>query len=370
MPVTVNSNVTFNPSTGAAAAGAGTGSPLPAVASMAVQAGSASASGVPLRSQVGASALVAKGTGVPLTAAVSGNPLVPAVGTTFWGAYVSGKTTAAAWETWETSIAGRTMDVVQVYHDDTVTGPQSWEQTLCGTGTGRHLMFSNDLRNYSSGVHMACTDITSGVYDTYFTTLANNFASWGVPCWYVFQHEMDNSTNRVMWQIGTNSGTNTSGASNFIAAWQYVHAIFQTQGATMVQWVWCVTGSNTALDLALWPGNAYVDAIGWDPYTHSTWSLPTALFSSFPSWLSSVSGTISNSIPQFICETGVNNVAFTTPPQDYATWWEAVPAGCSANGLSAIVAFDSTGGYNTLIDGTPGEVTAYQIAGADSNVNQ
>lgn len=63
------------------------------------------------------------------------------------------------------------------------------------------------------------------------------------------------------------NGTMATQYANFIGAWQNIYNIFKSQGATNVSWVWNPAGPVVNPDAApYYPGNAYVDWIGWDGY--------------------------------------------------------------------------------------------------------
>jgi beta-mannanase len=64
-------------------------------------------------------------------------------------------------------------------------------------------------------------------------------------------------------------GTDGS-AQDYVRAWRHIHDRFAVAGVTNVVWLWNVIGANSgtmhALVRALYPGNAYVDWVAWDPY--------------------------------------------------------------------------------------------------------
>lgn len=60
-----------------------------------------------------------------------------------------------------------------------------------------------------------------------------------------------------------------AGTTNeYVAMWHNVRTIFDANGATNVLWVWVIqSGPTYRPPLAgLWPGNSYVDWVGWDNY--------------------------------------------------------------------------------------------------------
>jgi beta-mannanase len=58
--------------------------------------------------------------------------------------------------------------------------------------------------------------------------------------------------------------------SDYVAAYRHIVNIFRSRGVTNVSWAWVPTGSlgggNDARMLAGYPGDAYVDWVGYNPY--------------------------------------------------------------------------------------------------------
>ena len=89
---------------------------------------------------------------------------------------------------------------------------------------------------------------------------ANRVRDFGGPVWFIFNHEAEEQSNSA-------SGS----AQDFIAAWRKVITIFRQQGAVNAKYVWVATSYSfertDGRRASLWyPGDAYVDAIGADPY--------------------------------------------------------------------------------------------------------
>jgi len=122
--------------------------------------------------------------------------------------------------------------------------------------------------------------ILAGDHDAYLTSWAQDLAAWGSPVLLRYAHEMNGDW--YPWSDGVNGNA----PGSYAAAWNHVHAIFQAQGATNVQWVWSpnvpYTGS-VPLD-TLYPGSASVDVLALDGYnwgtatTWSSWTSAGALF--------------------------------------------------------------------------------------------
>jgi beta-mannanase len=122
--------------------------------------------------------------------------------------------------------------------------------------------------------------ITAGNFDPYLRQWGVALASWGHPVMLRFGHEMNG--NWYPWSEGING--NESG--DYAAAWRHVHDVIAATGASNVTWVWNPNvpySGSTPLE-GLYPGPAYVDAVGLDGYNWGTsaawssWVSPSDLF--------------------------------------------------------------------------------------------
>jgi hypothetical protein len=110
-------------------------------------------------------------------------------------------------------------------------------------------------------------DVISGNYDSYIEEFAEDARDWGHPFFLRFDWEMNGGW--FPWAEGVNG--NQQG--EFVAAWRHVHDIFNSVGATNVNWVWCpnVDPDGIFSDLgSLYPGDQYVDWTGLDGYNWGT----------------------------------------------------------------------------------------------------
>src|SRR6202021_2452613 len=104
--------------------------------------------------------------------------------------------------------------------------------------------------------------IIAGDYDAYITNWATAAKAWGHPFFLRFAHEMNG--NWYPWAASVNGNT----AGEYIQAWQHVHNIFVSVGATNATWVWCVNvvaGMPTPIG-QVYPGDNYVDWLALDGY--------------------------------------------------------------------------------------------------------
>ncbi|MEX0755947.1 MAG: glycosyl hydrolase [Actinomycetota bacterium] len=88
------------------------------------------------------------------------------------------------------------------------------------------------------------------------------FRDFGDTIYFVFNHEPEAEASRAL-------GTST----DFKDAWRKVHEVFDSVGATNVEYVWVMTSwafrtskSDPRFAKKWYPGSAYVDEIGADPY--------------------------------------------------------------------------------------------------------
>jgi beta-mannanase len=110
--------------------------------------------------------------------------------------------------------------------------------------------------------------ILSGRSDAYIESWARGLASYGGPVLLRFAHEMHDHPV-YPWSVGNNANT----AGDYVAAWRYVHAIFERFHADNVEWVWnpntlgdASPSTYVATYQSLYPGDDVVDWIGLDVF--------------------------------------------------------------------------------------------------------
>ncbi len=107
------------------------------------------------------------------------------------------------------------------------------------------------------------TDIMHGTYDSYIRQFAEEARNWGHPFFLRFNWEMNG--NWFAWGEGINGNL----PGQFIVAWQRVHDIFTSVGATNVSWTWCPFADPTRRfghTGRFYPGDTYVDWTCMDGY--------------------------------------------------------------------------------------------------------
>lgn len=106
-------------------------------------------------------------------------------------------------------------------------------------------------------------EIAAGTHDAYLREQARRLREVGHPVALRFAHEM----NATWYPWGVDVRGNT--AEDYVAAYRHVHDVLTQEGVTDVTWVWSPATADDvrAADLRhLYPGDAYVDAVGVSVY--------------------------------------------------------------------------------------------------------
>ena len=137
---------------------------------------------------------------------------------------------------------------------------------------------SNALPIRSNAARFSLAKIIRGDDDAYIERWATAAAQWRHPFFLRFDWEMNGKWFPWGW------GSNGNRPGEFIRAWQHVHRIFSSAGATNATWVWCpnVDPARVFGPLrALYPGDAYVDWTCVDAYNRDEpWTSFDELFAS------------------------------------------------------------------------------------------
>lgn len=160
---------------------------------------------------------------------------------------------------------GRKLDIVHEFdHFDSYDTagenfPGTAQQTLIDGG--RMLLWNWKPRNAANTVNYLWGDVASGVYDSKIDTTADNIVEWetsnpGRKTFMAYHHEPEDD-------VGT-FGTQ----AEYVSSYQRVRDRFTARGVTSVIYVWVVTGYKARVDFwnGMYPGDAYVDWLGYDPY--------------------------------------------------------------------------------------------------------
>ena len=124
--------------------------------------------------------------------------------------------------------------------------------------------------------------ILDGEHDDLIRRRAADVEQLGVPVLLRFWWEMDIEPKQA-W---------AEDPDDFVAAWRYVHRLFDAEGASNVAWVWCPTSLAFTTDIAdrWWPGDGWVDWVCADGYNfapakeNDPWRSFAEIFDAFYEW--------------------------------------------------------------------------------------
>lgn len=181
--------------------------------------------------------------------------LVPSCGA-WWGMWTDTSRTGSG-GTWSSRLSdleddlGRRFDIVHNYHQWTDTFPTSEEIARANSGQILLLGWKSPQSNGS------WARIAQGREDSVIDAAASRIADLAPrKVMLTFHHEPED-------EVGSR-GT----ARDYVNAYRRIHDRFAAAGVTNVVWVWNVMGYSKWYSMYedLYPGDAYVDWIAWDPY--------------------------------------------------------------------------------------------------------
>ena len=190
--------------------------------------------------------------------------------------------------------------------------------------------------------------VTGGRYDTYLDAYARAVRAFGHPLILSFGHEMNG--NWYSWGYGHVP------PRTFVAAWRHIVALFRTQDARNVTWLWTVnidqSGNRTVAPIAAWwPGASYVTWVGIDGYFRVPSDSFVPLFGPTIAQIAALTTK-----PILIAETAVPLEA------QAARQVAGLFAGVRAYGLLGFIWFDAIGSRNWQLQGDPPALAAFRKA--------
>ncbi|MDG4767509.1 glycosyl hydrolase [Solwaraspora sp. WMMD406] len=300
--------------------------------------------------------------------------LVPSCGA-WWGMY-SPTSAAKGWDHGGAvaeveAQVGRRFDLVHRYHDFSNSGsngafPDQFEQEQMRGG--RLMFFAWESRIFSSGTTLTWHDVYSGRYDSVIDDVAGRIKATGVPVFMGFDHEPEDEPAK-------------GSDADFVRAWRHVHQRFDKAGADNAVWVWVMMGWSGHYDryAGLYPGDSYVDWVGYDPYNFyacnggKTWKDPHTTVGGFYRWLDQHG--IGAGKPRMLAEFGTN--FDPDDPGAKRRWFEQFPAAVKAHPkIKAVVYFNSAGSTTTsascdmTMNHTPSALAGFTAAGKDPYFKQ
>lgn len=210
------------------------------------------------------------------------------------GAYtdLSGKTTAAAVAAREKAM-GRDYDLEVTYYDWTDSFPDAGEAAMAAQGVTPLMAWYPPDAN--SGSTAALGQIASGADDKQIRTTADAIKAYGQRVFLRLAPEMNGNWYKY-----------SGDPQAYVAMWRHVHDVFAKAGVTNVTWVWCPNVNPANWD-SYYPGSAYVDVIGVDGFSNTTYTWQTfqQLFGGFFAHFAK----FAPGKPQLVAETSTNSGA-------------------------------------------------------------
>lgn len=282
--------------------------------------------------------------------------LVPACGA-WWGMYLpAGSRGLAGAVRAEESSLGRRLGIVERYHDMSLSRDGVFPD-LAERRLARHhlLLFSWAPNVWSTGASYQWGKVASGALDrSVIAPQARRLRAFHHKVFLTFAAEADGVRNQ---------GT----PAQFVAAWRHIHDVFARLGVRNVIWVWTTEGylPHASTIAALYPGAAYVDWIGYDPYNfyachHARWLSFRQVATPFYRW-SAAHGL--GGKPLMLAEFG--SAADPRDPGREAAWYSSiVPALRQLPRIKALVEWNAAAnGCDLRLPATSAAGRAYRVTG-------
>jgi hypothetical protein len=231
----------------------------------------------------------------------------------------------------------------------------------------------------SKTVGMNITDIAAGVYDTHINSWITYLQGLGVPIVIRFGHEMNGNWSKWSPAYTGTAGSNCTDPAQFIAAWQYMVNKALAANATNIKWFFCANSTDVGgytLE-QFYPGDSYVDKVGYDIYNNlngSTFMTPaqtfvgktnnaqantydrvTALNATAPVWIGET-GCVGDGDPLDTAGAGTGHSKFQWYQDAFATNVSVAPR------IEAVNWFDKTGTRHWMHDSTSDSMSGF-VAG-------
>jgi mannan endo-1,4-beta-mannosidase len=239
---------------------------------------------------------------------------LPTTSTPYLGVFEPGEESSWAPISQFGAEVGRQPDIVLCFQQWEAGFPLSFAQTASSHGAVLLIQLE------PKGISLAA--IAQGKYDSYLEAYAAEAKAYGGQVIISFGPEMNGSWYSWGWTLQS--------PADFVAAWQHVVTVFRNTGASNVIWMWVVNRISqwTGPLSEYWPGNNYVDWVGYDDYIYE----PTETFQTVDAPTIAAIRTLTNK-PIMLSETAVGQVAGPA----------SIPglvAGVSADHLLGLVWFD------------------------------
>ena len=290
-------------------------------------------------------------------AVANGALLVPAQGALL-GAFV-GTGTLAGFE----AELGRSIAI----NHNFVGWSQDWTPMLSSLAAGGRIPLVT-WEAWDGSVGAPLTNIIGGTYDSMLTARAQAVKTFGEKFFLRWGHEMNG--NWYPWG-GANNGANLAATTTFISAYRHIHDLFVAAGATNALWVFCpnvasVPGDSWNQWQNYYPGDAYVDWVGFDGYNWGTVQT-TSTWQTFPAIAGSIYASLAaKGKPIMIAET-----ASAEQGGDKAAWIAGILPAMKTMfpAVKGLVWFQMNKETDWRVDSSPSAATAFISLAKDPYFN-
>jgi len=242
-----------------------------------------------------------------------------------------------------------------------------WPGKLSGLGMGGRIPLVT-WEAWDNSVGAPLTDIVSGTYDAMIKTRAQAAKAFGQKFFLRWGHEMNG--NWYPWD-GANNGANAMATATFIAAYRHIHDLFVAAGATNALWVFCpnvnsVPGDGWNQWQNYYPGDSYVDWMGFDGYNWGTVQT-TSVWQTFPT----IAGMIYASLAAKGKPIMIPETASAEQGGDKSAWIAGVLPALQTTfpAIKAFVWFQMNKETDWRIDSSPGAKAAFVTMAKDPYFN-
>jgi hypothetical protein len=177
---------------------------------------------------------------------------------------------------------GRQLSIVNRFHEFSAALTSTFYWDRQHIADGRTVMISWRATDNPGSVNgqpdpQRANKIVAGQFDAQIRAMADQLRDLEAPVLLRFNWEMDQDRGDPQY-IGT--------PQEFIAAWRYVHRIFQARGATNVEWVWAPRARSFSKDVGqtYYPGFDYVDWVGGSAVPVDSYTDPETIYSGWYEW--------------------------------------------------------------------------------------
>jgi hypothetical protein len=255
---------------------------------------------------------------------------------------------------------GRRVDLVSRYYGWGQLPPDGTDRAW--RDSGHLLLIDLRARNFGTGAYTSWRSIADGTQDAYLRRVADRIRDFGQPVFFSFNQEPEQELERGTQVAGT--------AADYAAAYRHLHDVFAAEGARNAVWVWWTMGylPDAGWYPDLYPGDAYVDWLSFDPYDfntchHTAARTPEQAVTPYLGWLAQ--HRLGGGKPVMLSEFGSAGTA-------QGGWYRALGALVRRTPrIKAIVSFDSnTGGCDTRVTASSDDWDGFAAVAGDPYFRQ